>query len=157
MTTNARKTEIALIAMVVVGLGIDAYVHFDLASAFANIKTSTLSQADIFRIDASVAIVVALALILRPRRYTAGLAFLVAAAGTAAVTVYRYVNVGKIGPVPNMYDPYWEPFGKALSAIGEAVATVAAAALFVVLHQRERSAPNARSTASVSPAAPARP
>ncbi len=157
MTTHARKTEIALIAVVVVGLGIDAYVHFDLASAFANIKTSTLSQADIFRIDASAAIVVALALILRPRRYTAAFAFLLAAAGTAAVVVYRYVDVGTIGPIPNMYDPYWAPFGKALSAIGEAAATIAAAALFAVLHQQARSTSSARSSATVSSAAPARP
>jgi hypothetical protein len=157
MNTHARRTEIALIAVVVVGLGIDAFVHFDLASAFANVKTSTISQADIFRIDASVAIVAALALILRPRRYTVAFAFLLAAAGTAAVIVYRYVNVGTIGPIPNMYDPYWAPFGKALSAIGEAAATVAAAALFAILHRQAQDSPGTRSAAAVTPAAPARP
>jgi hypothetical protein len=139
MNTHARRTEIALIAVVVVGLGIDAFVHFHYASAFAHVKTSTISESTIFRIDASVAIVAALALILRPRRYSAAFAFLIAAAGTVAVTLYRYVNVGKIGPIPNMYDPYWQPFGKALSAIGEIAAALAAATLFVILHQQARS------------------
>jgi hypothetical protein len=74
----------------------------------------------------------------QPRRYTAAFAFLVAAAGTAAVIVYRYVNVGKIGPIPNMYDPFWAPFEKNLSLVGEIVATLTAAALFVILHRRAR-------------------
>ena len=40
------------------------------------------------------AVIAAVALLVRPRRYTAAFAFLVAAAGTAAVVVYRYVAVG---------------------------------------------------------------
>ena len=121
----------ALTVVVAVGLAIDAFVHFDLASALAKVKTSTMSQADLFRIDAVVAIIVGLGILLLPRALTAGLAFLVAAGGTVAVVLYRYVNVGKIGPVPNMYDPYWAPTGKALSAVGEAVAAVVALYLFL--------------------------
>ena len=136
---NRSTTEIALIAVVVVGLAIDAFVHFDLAGAFAGNKTSTLSEADIFRADATVALIAAVALLVRPRRYTAAFAFLVAAAGTAAVTVFRYVNVGKIGPIPNMYDPYWAPFEKSLSVIGEAAATLAALALLAILHRQTRT------------------
>jgi hypothetical protein len=132
--------RMGLIAVVVVGLVVDAWVHLDLASAFAHVRTSTMSQADIFRIDAGVAIAAALALVVRPRRYTAAFAFLVAAAGTAAVVLYRYADVGAIGPVPNMYDPYWAPAGKVLSAVGEALAAIAAAALFVVLHRQAQAA-----------------
>jgi hypothetical protein len=128
-----------LIVITIAGLVTDAIVHFNLASAFAGNKTSVLSEADIFRIDASVAIVAAVALAVRPRRYTAAFAFLVAAAGTAAVLVYRYVDVGAFGPIPNMYDPYWQPVGKVLSAVGEAIATVTAFALFVMLHRRADS------------------
>jgi hypothetical protein len=47
--------------------------------------------------------------------------------------VYRYVDVGRIGPVPNMYDPYWQPVGKWLSAVAEVVAAGASAALAGVL------------------------
>lgn len=132
-------SEIALIVVVVVGLAIDAFVHFDLAGAFAGNKTSTLSEADIFRADASVALLAAIALLVRPRWYTAAFAGLVAAAGTAAVITFRYVNVGKIGPIPNMYDPYWAPFEKNLSVYGEAAATLAAVALLVVLRRQPRT------------------
>src|SRR5690349_3752758 len=107
----------ALVMIVVVGLAIDAYVHFHLASRFRYTRTSTLSEPELFRAEAVAAVVAAVALLLRPRRYTAAFAFLVAAAGTAAVLVYRYVDVGAFGPVPNMYDPYWVPAEKALSAV----------------------------------------
>jgi hypothetical protein len=128
----------ALIAIVVVGLAVDAYVHFHLAGDFKANKTSTLSEADIFRADAVVAIVAALALLVRPNRYTAGFAFLVAAAGTAAVMITRYVNVGKFGPIPNLYDPFWLPTEKWVGAIFEASAAVAALILFAMLMSRSR-------------------
>jgi hypothetical protein len=152
---NRNATEIGLIAVVVVGLAIDAFVHFDLAGAFANNKTSTLSEADIFRADATVALVAALALLLRPRWYTATFAGLVAAAGTAAVIIFRYVDVGSFGPIPNMYDPYWAPFEKNLSVIGEALATLAAVALVAVLRRQPRpesAKTRVSSSASVSSA-----
>jgi hypothetical protein len=142
--------EVALIGVVVVGLAIDAFVHFDLAGAFAGNKTSTLSEADIFRADATVALIAAIALLVRPRRYTAAFAFLVAAAGTTAVIVTRYVNVGKIGPIPNLYDPYWAPFEKGLSVIGEAAAALAALALLAILHRQTRTEPARQSVASSS-------
>jgi hypothetical protein len=145
---NRNATEIALIGVVVLGLAIDAFVHFDLAGAFAGNKTSTLSEADIFRADATVALIAAIALLVRPRRYTAAFAFLVAAAGTAAVIITRYVNVGKIGPIPNLYDPYWAPFEKSLSVIGEAAASLAALALLAILHRQARTEPARQAIAS---------
>jgi hypothetical protein len=134
-TPNRSTAQWALIAVVVVGLAVDAFVHFHVASAFANHKTSVLSQTDIFRADATVAALVGVALLVRPRRWTVALAFLVAGAGTVAVVLYRYVDVGSIGPIPNMYDPYWAPAEKAISAIAEALATVTAAVLFAQLHR----------------------
>jgi nicotinamide riboside transporter PnuC len=128
----------ALIVIVVAGLAVDAYVHFDLASAFKNNKTSTLSEADLFRAEAIAAIIAAVALLLRPRRYTAAFAFLVAVSGVVAVLVYRYVDVGAFGPVPNMYDPYWEPAEKTVSAVAEAAAALAALALLVMFTSRTR-------------------
>ncbi len=128
----------ALIAIVVVGLAIDAYVHFDLASAFRFNKTSTVSETDLFRAESVAAILAAVALLVRPNRYTAGFAFLVAAAGTTAVVVTRYVDIGKIGPIPSMYDPFWLPTEKWVSALGEACAALAALALFVMFSVRTR-------------------
>lgn len=131
--------QTVLMIIVVVGLAIDAYVHYHLASAFRHNKTSVLSETDLFRAEATVAVIAGLALLLRPNRYTAGFAFLVAAAGTAAVLVYRYVDIKAFGPIPAMYDPYWAPAEKNLSAIAEAVATVAALLLVVRFQSRTRS------------------
>ncbi|UQX89304.1 hypothetical protein M6D93_04690 [Jatrophihabitans telluris] len=136
---KALTIQACLTAVVVVGLAIDAFVHYDLASAFKNNKTSVLSEADLFRAEATVAIVAAAALLARPRRYTAAFAFLVAAAGTAAVLVYRYVDIGAFGPIPKMYDPYWAPTGKTLSAVGEALAALAALALLLMFGHRSRT------------------
>lgn len=129
---------LALIAAA--GLAIDAFVHFDLASAYDPIKSSTLSQGDLFRVEGAAAAIAAAAVLLRPRRYTAAFAFLVAAAGTAAVLVYAYVDVGAFGPFPDMYDPLWYT-EKTLSVWAEGVATVAAFALFAVLHLQARGTP----------------
>lgn len=128
-----------LTLITVAGLVVDAFVHFHLAPAYSNIRSSVLSQGDLFRAEATVAAIAAAAVLLRPRRYTAGFAFLVAVAGTAAVLVYAYVDVGALGPVPDMYDPPW--FGeKMLSVIAEGIATVSALALFAVLHAKARRA-----------------
>jgi hypothetical protein len=130
--------ETTLTVLVVVGLAVDAYVHLHLAPDFQGVRSSSLSEATLFRVEAVAAILAALALVLRPRRYTAAFAFLVAAAGTAAVVVYRYVDVGAFGPVPNMYDPFWAPTEKWVSAVAEGVAAVSALLLLVVLHARSR-------------------
>lgn len=139
----------ALTVIVVAGLAVDAFVHYDLASAFKHARTSTLSEPELFRAEATVAVIAGLALLVRPRRYTAAFAFLVAAAGTVAVILYRYVNVGKIGPVPNMYDPFWAPTGKILSAWAEGIAALAALALFLTFQTRARLSTHSRTTARV--------
>ena len=132
----AVRTVLTLI--VAAGLAIDAYVHLDLASTYDVVKTSTLSQGDLFRVEAALAIVAGVALLVRPRRYTAWFAFLVSAGGVAAVLVYRWVDVGKVGPLPNMYEPYW--YGeKTLSLVAEAIAAVAAAVLLVLMYMRARA------------------
>jgi hypothetical protein len=135
---SAVVTRTVLMLVVVVGLAVDAYVHLHLASAFKQVRTSTLSQADLFRVEAVLAVIAGLALLVRPRRYTAAFAFLVTAGGLVAVIVYRYVNVGAFGPVPDMYDPYWAPAEKTLSAVAEGVAALAALALLLVLQTGTR-------------------
>ena len=62
-----------------------------------------------------------------PRRWTAVVAAVVAGAGLAAVLVYAYINVPRIGPIPAMYDAVWYT-EKTISVIGEGVAFVAARA-----------------------------
>jgi hypothetical protein len=123
--------RVALIIVVVAGLAIDAYVHFDLASNFDPIKTSTLSQGDLFRAEGVVSILAALLLVVRPRRYTAAIAALVAGSAFGVLILYRYVDVGSIGPIPSMYEPVWYT-QKTVAAVAEGVAMVAAIVLLVI-------------------------
>jgi hypothetical protein len=127
----------ALVLITIVGLGIDAYTHFDLASLYAFNKTSVVSEATLFRFEAVLAIVAALAILIRRNLLTATFAFMVAAGGLALLLLYRYVNVGKIGPIPNMYDPGWFT-EKKVSALGEAVAVVGALGLMIEASVRRR-------------------
>jgi hypothetical protein len=130
-----RAVRIALITVVVAGLAVDAYVHFDLASTYEPVKTDTLSQGDLFRAQSVVAILAALLLIVHPRRWTAAVAAVVAGSALAAVLVYRYVDIGQIGPIPSMYEPGWYT-EKTVTAIAEAAAFVAAVVLLFVPWRR---------------------
>jgi uncharacterized membrane protein YagU involved in acid resistance len=119
-----------LTGFVVVGLAIDAYTHLDLASGYQFNRTSTVSEETLFRVESIFAIVAAVAVVLRANIWTALVAIAVAGGGLALLLVYRYVNVGTVGPVPNMYEPLWFA-EKSWSAIGEALAVVAAVVLLV--------------------------
>lgn len=132
--TRAAQVKLALIVLIVAGLAYDVYAHFDLASMYDGVKQSgTLSQGDLFRVEGVVAIIVGVAVAVRPRRYTAIVALVVAASALGAVLLYRYTNPGKIWFLPNMTDKEWEPPGKKYSAIAEAIATLASIALLVQL------------------------
>jgi hypothetical protein len=130
--SNGRAASLGLSVIVAAGLAVDAYVHLDLAGNYDAVKTSTLSQGDLFRAEAAVAILAALAILIRPRWYTAAFAVVVAASALAALLVYRYDNLGAIGPLPSMYEPVWFA-KKTVAAIAEAVSTLTAAALLAVV------------------------
>ena len=107
-------------------LGIDAAVHARDASADDTVK-ATVSQGELFRVEAGLAIVVGLLVLIRPRRSSWVAALLVAASALVAVLLYRYVDLGSLGPVPDMYENTWQVPGKLLSASAEGVAVVLAA------------------------------
>jgi len=125
--------RLVLRLLVAAGLAVDAYVHFDLAPSF-DPNVATFSEGTLFRIEATAAAVAAVLVIAVRRWITDVLAFLVAASGLAVLLIYRYVDIGAFGPVPNMYEPIWYA-KKTLSAVAEGVATLAALPL-VVLPQR---------------------
>jgi hypothetical protein len=106
-------------------LGIDAVVHLQNASTYDNVK-ATFTQGGLFRAEAGVAIAVGLLVLLWPRRVSWIVAFLVAASALGAVLLYRYVDVGPLGPIPNMYENTWRVPGKLLSAYAEGAAVVLA-------------------------------
>ena len=106
-------------------LGIDALVHWQNASAYDAVR-ATISQGDLFRVEAAVAVVVGLLVLVRPRPSSWLAALAVAASALAAVLLYRYVDVGSLGPLPDMYENTWQVPGKLLSASAEAAAVVLA-------------------------------
>jgi len=108
------------------GLVVDAEIHLQLA-ADRDAIGSALSEGNLFRIEAAVALLAGLiVLAVPPRRAAYAAALLVAASAFGAVLLYRYVNLGSIAPLPNMYEPIW--YGeKTVSAVAELVAGVSAA------------------------------
>lgn len=115
----------ALVLLAAVGLGIDAFTHFDLASRYELNKTATVSQGTLFRIEAVMAVVVGVALLVRATVWTALLVVAVSGGGLFLLLLYRLVDVGQVGPLPNMYEPLWYA-EKSWAAIGEAIALGAA-------------------------------
>jgi hypothetical protein len=106
-------------------LGIDAAVHWRNASAYDAVA-ATVSQGELFRAEAAVAVVVGLLVLVRPRPSSWLAALLVAASALGAVLLYRYVDVGALGPLPDLYENTWQVPGKLLSAYAEGAAVVLA-------------------------------
>jgi len=129
-------------------LAIDATVHLSDAAGYDAVK-ATLSQGELFRVEAGVAIAAGLLVLLWPRRSAWIAALLVAASALGAVLLYRYVDVGSLGPIPNMYENTWQVPGKLLSAWAEGAAVVLAGAGLLVHWGDTRNRMTARSRSSV--------
>jgi hypothetical protein len=125
-----------LVIITAFGLAIDAYEHLKVAHNYTFNKTSTLSEADLFRTEAVLAIVAAVLVLVWFSRWAAAVALAVAGGGLALLLLYRYVDVGKIGPIPDMYEPLWGVQGKKWSVAGEAIAIVGSLALLIVPRRR---------------------
>jgi hypothetical protein len=139
---TSRRSASAAAALLSVGvaacLAIDAYVHLKDASDYSAVRTSVLSQADLFRVQAGLAIAAALLLLVRPRLWTWAAAGVLAAGAAVAVVLYTSVDVGRLGPVPDMYEPTWALPGKVASAWAEGVGAVLALVGFVLAVRRRR-------------------
>ena len=118
-------------------LVVDAYVHLRDAGFYDTLTTTTLSEGSLFRGEAIAAIVGAIVLLIWPRPVVwAGVA-VVAASAAGAVLLYTYVDVGALGPLPDLYEPTWALPGKGASALAETAATaLALAGLVIALRSR---------------------
>jgi plastocyanin len=123
------------------GLAVDAYVHADLAPVYDGVRGS-VSQGELFRIEAGAAAAAALIVVVAGRRTGFGLAFAVAASALGALLLYRYADVGRLGPLPNMYEPGWFS-EKTTAAVAEAAA-VALSAGGLLREVRHREAARSR-------------
>ena len=141
LATRARAGHWLARSLVVAGLAVDVAVHWHLAAQFDPLKSSVsphLSQGQLFRVEAAMALLSLVLVIALPRLWTAGLAFMVAAGGVAAVLLYAYVDVGAVGPLPDMGDPSWYP-EKTISLVAEGVAALAALWWLVALVKARRT------------------
>lgn len=132
--TRSGTTRWLLTVITAVGLAVDAYVHWHLAPGFDTLVgtgSMQISQGQLFRIEALLALIAMVVVLATRHRLGAAFAFIVAAGGLAAVLLYGYVDVGALGPLPDMYDPIWTS-AKTVSAVAEALATAGALCLFLL-------------------------
>lgn len=149
MTTDVRPatrpsaslavTAWALRLVTAGGLAVDAWVHFDLAPTYDAVRSNTISQGDLFRVEGVAAVAAAVLVLVWGRLLVALGAVAVAGGGLVALLAYRYVDVGAIGPLPNMYEPAWYT-EKWVTTVAQAVAAVAAAGVALLALHRTRSA-----------------
>lgn len=101
----ARAPALLVRLVAAVALAVVAGVHLDLAAGYALVGDQ-VTQGDLFRVQAAVAGVVALALLVRP---TPMVWLLAAAVGLASLLVVTtvYVAVPAIGPLPRLFEPVW--------------------------------------------------
>jgi glucan phosphoethanolaminetransferase (alkaline phosphatase superfamily) len=136
-TTMAQR---ALAAVTAVLLGVDAYVHLHDAAQYDQFKSSVMSEGTLFRIQGIVAIVVALAVLIWPRVLTWAISLLVSGSAAVAVFLYTYVNVGQLGPIPNLYENTWHEPGMVFSAVAETIAAlISIVGLVLAIRARRRA------------------
>nr|WP_239537354.1 hypothetical protein [Arthrobacter roseus] len=98
-----------------------------------------IGAGNLFRIEAVVAIISALYLLLVGSRRSYAVAAVVALSAFAAVLLSRYVELPPLGPIPAMYEPIWFA-QKTATAVAEGLGGVLAICGFVALG---RSGPKA--------------
>lgn len=125
---------IALRTLAGAGLIVSAVIHFQLAPGFQQAAPAGIGGGTLFRIQAVVAMLAALYVLMRGSRAAFALAAVVALSALGAVVLYRYVQVPDIGFIPSMYEPVWYA-RKSLTAGAEAIAGASAVLGFVLLHR----------------------
>jgi hypothetical protein len=125
--TSGVYISVVLRLLTALALFIDAGVHLFLAPGYQNAQPGTISQGTLFLLEAAVALLAGIFVLLRGSRAAYAVALLVALSAFAAVMLYRYVDVPASGPIPAMYDPVWF-FSKTLSAVAEGAGALLAAA-----------------------------
>lgn len=129
-----RVVALLVRLVIVAGLITDAVIHLRLAHDYQLAQPAGVGQGTLFRVQAGLAIVVAIWVLVRPNRAGFAVAAVTALSALAAVVLYRYVDVPGFGPIPSMYEPLW--FGqKTVSAIAEGVAGVTCLGVIVSMRR----------------------
>jgi hypothetical protein len=118
--------------LVATSLVVDAVIHLRLAGAYQQSAPGGIGAGNLFRIQAALAMVVAVWVLWHGSRASLVAAFAVGMSAVVTVVLYRYVDVPPWGPVPGMYEPVWY-FEKSLSAGFEALAALSAVTSLLVV------------------------
>ena len=140
-SSRARSNDtlaLTLRVLVVAALAVSAYAHFKLAKDYDHDAGGSIRQSTLFQIQGVLASLAALFLVINARVIGWLPAFSLAAGSLFAVLLYRYVQVGTLGPLPDMTDMTWTSRSnlKVISAIAEGVGTVGAAAGLLLVGTR---------------------
>lgn len=128
-----------LLALAGASLAVSAYVHLHLAKSYA--YPGTISGTQLFVAQGVVALVVAAVLVVTDSRWAWLAAAVVGLASFAAVMSSRYLDIGAIGPFPDMRDATWHPTpDKPLSAAVEALVVLLALARWAWGRRASRTA-----------------
>ncbi len=119
----------------VAGLGVDTGIHLALAPTQPPAGPGGWSQVDLFYAEAAVSLLAAFLVLVIGNRLSYTFALLVAASALAAVVLSRYVDLGPLGPLPDLYEPFWYP-SKVAVTVAEAIAVVASAVAALLLRPR---------------------
>ncbi|GAA2606984.1 hypothetical protein SMC26_18225 [Actinomadura fulvescens] len=123
--------------LVAAGLAADAYAHWRFAPDMKFVEGGSIDGDVLFRAQAIVAALAGLLVLVLANRVTYAIAFVVAASAVGALLLYYYVDVGALGPLPDMYDHGW--YGeKTISLVGEGIAALAALAGFFTVRTGTR-------------------
>jgi hypothetical protein len=128
---SVRPVRIALRVVAAVGLVYDGVSHLQVAVNYDGNRGALVAQGDLFRMQAAVAILAALLVLLVRHRWTDVFALLVAASAVAAVVTYRFADLGPVAGLPDMFEPIWYP-EKLLSLVAELLASLALVVLLLV-------------------------
>ncbi|WP_282203306.1 hypothetical protein [Kitasatospora fiedleri] len=137
--TRAVRAALRLVAAA--GLAVDAVQHARLAGRYDAVSAG-VSQGTLFRVEAGAATLAVLLVLVWRHRLGDLFAWLVAVGGLGALLLYRYVDVGPLGPLPNMYEPVWFT-DKTLTAWSQAVAALALVPLLATARRRPTDLPPA--------------
>ncbi len=125
---RSRALELLVRAVAAAGLAVDAYIHLALAGTYDANTGDLVGQGALFRIEAAVAIVAAVLVLAVRRRATDVLVLAVAGSAAVVALVYRYVDLGPVLGLPNMYEPVWYP-EKVITTVAEILAALATVTL----------------------------
>ncbi len=138
-TTLGRR--LLLPVLLALALMLNAWIHLRLAGPFDANPGALLSQGGLFRIQAVIDIAAAIAVVVRPRPWTALLGFAVAAGGAAVLLLTSLIPLDGTGiGLPYLFEPAWYPAKQTSLVLQLLAAALAVGVMLRALRRKHRAA-----------------